>query len=90
MNRKQTVIHLHGNVKNNVLATDLKKGEIIVLHPESGATEFGTLDHSGNNIAWFQDYASTKTYIDTEVKKVSDRVTTLEGSALQEITRGTD
>ena len=90
MNRKQTVIHLHGNVKNNVLAKDLKKGEIIVLHPESGATEFGTLDHSGNNIAWFQDYASTKTYIDTEVKKVSDRVTTLEGSALQEITRGTD
>ena len=90
MNRKQTVIHLHGNVKNNVLAKDLKKGEIIVLHPESGATEFGTLDHSGNNIAWFQDYASTKTYIDTEVKNVSDRVTTLEGSALQEITRGTD
>ena len=96
MSRKQTVIHLHGNVKNNVLAKDLKKGEIIVLHPESGATEFGTLDHSGNNIAWFQDYASTKTYIDTEVKKVSDRVTTLEGltgtttSALQEITKGTD
>ena len=90
MTRKQTVIHLHGNVKNNVLAKDLKKGEIIVLHPQSGATEFGTLDHSGNNIAWFQDYASTKTYIDTEVKKVSDRVTTLEGSALQEITRGTD
>ena len=90
MNRKQTVIHLHGYVKNNVLAEDLKKGEIIVLHPESGATEFGTLDHSGNNIAWFQDYASTKTYIDTEVKQVRDRVTTLEGSALQEITRGTD
>ena len=89
MTRKQTVIHLHGNVKNNVLAKDLKKGEIIVLHPESGATEFGTLDHS-NNIAWFQDYASTKTYIDTEVKKVSDKVTTLEGSALQEITKGTD
>ena len=90
MNRKQTVIHLHGNVKNNVLAKDLKKGEIIVLHPESGATEFGTLDHSGNNIAWFQDYASTKTYIDTEVGKVSERVTTLEGSALQEITKGTN
>ena len=89
MNRKQTVIHLHGNVKNDALAKDLKKGEIIVLHPESGATEFGTLDYSGN-IAWFQDYASTKTYIDTEVKKVSDKVTTLEGSALQEITRGTD
>ena len=96
MNRKQTVIHLHGNVKNNVLATDLKKGEIIVLHPQSGATEFGTLDYSGNNIAWFQDYASTKTYIDAEVKTVSDRVVTLEGltgtttSALQEITKGTD
>lgn len=96
MTRKQTVIHLHGSVKDHVLATDLQKGEIIVLHPESGATEFGTLDHSGNNIAWFQDYASTKTYIDTEVKKVSDRVTTLEGltgtttSALQEITKGTD
>ena len=95
MNRKQTVIHLHGNVKNNVLAKDLKKGEIIVLHPESGATEFGTLDHSGN-IAWFQDYASTKAYIDTTVGGVSDRVATLEGltgtttSALQEITRGTD
>ena len=95
MNRKQTVIHLHGNVKNNVLAKDLKKGEIIVLHPESGATEFGTLDHSGN-IAWFQDYASTKAYIDTRVGGVSDRVATLEGltgtttSALQEITRGTD
>ena len=95
MTRKQTVIHLHGNVKNNVLAKDLKKGEIIVLHPESGATEFGTLDHSGN-IAWFQDYASTKTYIDTTVGGVSDRVTALEGltgtttSALQEITKGTD
>ena len=95
MNRKQTVIHLHGNVKNNVLAKDLKKGEIIVLHPESGATEFGTLDHSGN-IAWFQDYASTKAYIDTTVGEVSDRVATLEGltgtttSALQEITGGTD
>ena len=96
MNRKQTVIHLHGNVKNNVLATDLKKGEIIVLHPQSGATEFGTLDYSGNNIAWFQDYASTKSYIDAEVKNVSNRVTTLEGltgtttSALQEITKGAD
>ena len=96
MNRKQTVIHLHGNAKNNVSANDLKKGEIIVLHPESGATEFGTLDHSGNNIAWFQDYASTQTYINTKVGEVSDRVTTLEGltgtttSALQEITRGTD
>ena len=96
MNRKQTVIHLHGNVKNNVLAKDLKKGEIIVLHPQSGATEFGTLDYSGNNIAWFQDYASTKTYIDAEVKTVSDRVVKLEGltgtttSALQEITKGTD
>ena len=95
MDRKQTVIHLHGNVKNNVLAKDLKKGEIIVLHPESGATEFGTLDHSGN-IAWFQDYASTKAYIDTTVGGVSDRVATLEGltgtttSALQEITRGID
>ena len=96
MNRKQTVIHLHGNVKNNVLATDLKKGEIIVLHPQSGATEFGTLDYSGNNIAWFQDYASTKSYIDAEVENVSNRVTTLEGltgtttSALQEITKGAD
>ena len=96
MTRKQTVIHLHGNVKNNVSAKDLKKGEIIVLHPESGATEFGTLDHSGNQIAWFQDYESTKTYIDTTVGGVSDRVATLEGltgtttSALQEITSGTD
>ena len=90
INRKQTVIHLHGNVKNNVLAKDLKKGEIIVLHPESGATEFGTLDFTGQNIVWFQDYASTQTYIDTEVKKVSDRVATLEGSALQEITKGSD
>ena len=96
MTRKQTVIHLHGNVKNNVLAKDLKKGEIIVLHPESGATEFGTLDFTGNQIAWFQDYESTKTYIDTTVGGVSDRVTALEGltgtttSALQEITKGTD
>ena len=96
MTRKQTVIHLHGNVKNNALAKDLKKGEIIVLHPESGATEFGTLDYSGNNIAWFQDYESTKTYIDTTVGGVSDRVATLEGltgtttSALQEITKGSD
>lgn len=62
--RKQTVIHIHGNVKTNVLANDLKKGEIIVLHPESGATEFGTLDYSGKKIAWFQDYESTKAYID--------------------------
>ena len=96
MNRKQTVIHLHGNVKNNVLAKDLKKGEIIVLHPESGATEFGTLNYSGDQIVWFQDYESTKTYIDTTVRGVSDRVTQLEGltgttqSALQEITKGTD
>ena len=96
MTRKQTVIHLHGDVKNNVLAKDLKKGEIIVLHPESGATEFGTLDFTGNQIAWFQDYESTKTYIDTTVGGVSDRVTALEGltgtttSALQEITKGTD
>lgn len=95
MTRKQTVIHLHGNVKDNVLAKDLNKGEIIVLHPESGATEFGTLDYSGK-IAWFQDYDSTKAYIDTEVEKVSNRVATLEGltgttqSALQEITKGSD
>lgn len=94
--RKQTVIHIHGNVKGNILASDLKKGEIIVLHPQSGATEFGTLDYSGKEIAWFQDYASTQTYIDTEVEKVSNRVATLEGltgttqSALQEITRGSD
>ena len=92
MTRKQTVIHIHGNVKTNVSAEQLKKGEIIVLHPESGATEFGTLDYSGKKIAWFQDYDSTKAYID----KVSDRVTKLENltgttqSALQEITKGTD
>ena len=94
--RKQTVIHIHGNVKNNVSASNLKKGEIIVLHPQSGATEFGTLDYSGKKIAWFQDYASTQTYIDTEVEKVSNRVKTLEGltgttqSALQEIIKGSD
>ena len=94
--RKQTVIHIHGNVKNNVSASNLKKGEIIVLHPQSGAAEFGTLDYSGQNIVWFQDYASTQTYIDTKVGEVSDRVTQLEGltgttqSALQEITRGSD
>ena len=94
--RKQTVIHIHGNVKNNVSASNLKKGEIIVLHPQSGAAEFGTLDYSGQNIVWFQDYASTQTYIDTKVGEVSNRVTQLEGltgttqSALQEITRGSD
>ena len=94
--RKQTVIHIHGNVKNNVSASNLKKGEIIVLHPQSGAAEFGTLDYSGQNIVWFQDYASTQTYINTKVGEVSDRVTQLEGltgttqSALQEITRGSD
>ena len=94
--RKQTVIHIHGNVKDNVSASNLKKGEIIVLHPQSGATEFGTLDYSGKKIAWFQDYASTQTYIDTEVEKVSNRVKTLEDltgttqSALQEITKGSD
>ena len=96
MTRKQTVIHLHGNVKNNVSANDLKKGEIIVLHPQSGATEFGTLNYSGDQIVWFQDYASTQTYINTKVGEVSDRVTALEDltgtttSALQEITKGTD
>ena len=94
--RKQTVIHIHGNVKNNVSVSNLKKGEIIVLHPQSGAAEFGTLDYSGKNIVWFQDYASTQTYINTKVKEVSDRVTQLEGltgttqSALQEITKGSD
>ena len=88
--RKQTVIHIHGNVKDNVSASNLKKGEIIVLHPQSGAAEFGTLDYSGKNIVWFQDYASTQTYINTKVKEVSDKVTQLEGSALQEITKGSD
>ena len=94
--RKQTVIHIHGNVKDNVPASNLKKGEIIVLHPQSGAAEFGTLDYSGKNIVWFQDYASTQTYINTKVGEVSDRVTQLEGltgttqSALQEITKGSD
>ena len=88
--RKQTVIHIHGNVKDNVSASNLKKGEIIVLHPQSGAAEFGTLDYSGKKIVWFQDYASTQTYIDTKVKEVSDKVTQLEGSALQEITKGSD
>ena len=94
--RKQTVIHIHGNVKDNVPASNLKKGEIIVLHPQSGAAEFGTLDYSGKNIVWFQDYASTQTYINTKVREVSDRVTQLEGltgttqSALQEITKGSD
>lgn len=96
MTRKQTVIHLHGNVKNNVSANDLKKGEIIVLHPQSGATEFGTLNYDGDQIVWFQDYASTQTYINTKVGEVSNRVTALEGltgttqSALQEITKGSD
>ena len=94
--RKQTVIHIHGNVKDNAPASNLKKGEIIVLHPQSGAAEFGTLDYSGKNIVWFQDYASTQTFINTKVGEVSNRVTQLEGltgttqSALQEITKGSD
>lgn len=96
-NRKQTVIHLHGQEASGVKATDLKKGEIIIVHPAAGKTaQFGTLDNTGNNIVWFQDYATTKAYVDAEVKKVSDRVTALEGltgitnSALQSIEKGTD
>ena len=92
VNRKQTVIHLNGTSKSEISYDKLKEGEIIVLHPSTGGAEFGTRNNT--NIVWFKDYDSTKVYVDSEVGKVSDKVTELEAltgittSALQEIITG--
>jgi len=95
-NRKQTVIHLHGQEASGVTASDLKIGEIIIVHPADGTAQFGTLNNAGSKIVWFEDYETTKTYVGNVKTELEGKINALENltgttsSALQLIEKGTD
>ena len=67
--RKQTVIHLHGNTKPTSVS-GITKGELLILHNTDGSVEFGTLNNAGDNLVWVSsaDIATLKNHTGADVK----------------------
>lgn len=78
LNRKQTVIHLHGNTKPTSVS-GITQGELLILHNTDGSVEFGTLNNAGNNLVWVSsaDIATLKNHTGADVKVSSTDDTTI-------------
>ena len=87
--RKQTVIHLHGNTKPTSVS-EIKQGELLILHNTDGSVEFGTLNDAGNNLVWVSsaDIATLKNHTGADVKVSSADTRTIAAAiaSLQGIT----